>query len=420
MLKRVMTAMLAVLLLAGLSAPACAEMSPDVGLPFEEYGQFTDVYNEAQLKRRAEWFYGNYISALGKLPTGGRLFSVEEIMNDIRIMNGSLMQNRAGEFCYKETDVLAAAMDLHTVANYDSFSQYGTQIFFTPTAPLFVDGSYVQKGAIELDRAMERVVEAIRAEDDEAFMDAAKAWGCVVAGIFSPEEEDSTGCNCDCCRRMAESSVRIDRVEAPYAFALYHAMSSKYASTVLEYASGRGLTVMIPAGRDAETGETRLLELDRFLDSLNEDPLDPAEEDGPSLPEVLYIEAKDYYNRLFNTARLASEEEAKQREGEAAKPRYELKLDLNTGHIDCSITVDAEEEQRRDLLLSAEIQGVPTPIAQLRSLGSRETVVSFYASSGAVDDLEADTSYPVILEFYDPVTGELVETAYGNLKTVRE
>ena len=142
-------------------------------LPFEEYGRMTDVSDPEQLRARAEWFYRTYICAPDKDTAGARTFSVEEIMNDIRLINGAFMQHASGEVFYSDWDIVGVANDLHTIGNYDSLAQYGNQIFYTPMAPLFEDGSAAQRGAAALDSAMENVVRAIRASDDGAFLAAA-------------------------------------------------------------------------------------------------------------------------------------------------------------------------------------------------------------------------------------------------------
>ena len=202
------------------------------------------------------------------------------------------MQDGSGNITYNDTDMIAVANDLHTIANYDSFKQYGTQIYFTPMAPLFEDGSLAQKAAVQLDQAMEKVVAAIRAEDDEAFLAAAREWGIIVINQFN--YVDFTG-----------EYVNINQVDAPTSFALYHAMSAKYASTILEYSEGHHLNVCIPYCYDGESGELTEKALSEIMYQINEIPMDAVaersghkeeyEENNLSLPERLYVLAKNYF-----------------------------------------------------------------------------------------------------------------------------
>ncbi len=279
-IKRIIT--LCLILAAAMSLSASAFAAEE--LPFEEYGNFTEVNDVDELRQRAEWFYRTFIADPDKLRSGADSFSVEEIMNDIRIMNGEFM--RSGEnISYSEFDLINAANDLHTIANYDSLTKYGTQIFFTPTAPLFVDGSSAQKDAIIIDRAMEKIVAAIRAEDNTAFTAAVQEWGKIIIDIFSKDD-------------LAGDCTSVYQVGPAEGFALYHAMSSKYASTVFKYSEAQGLTVMVQ-------NES----IQKIVDRLNNEPvesdfaaagqLEGDASGGVSLPENLYLLAKDYFNSRY-------------------------------------------------------------------------------------------------------------------------
>ena len=264
--------------------------------PFETYGMFTDVKNEEQLRVRAQWYYDTYIADSNKSNAGANFFTVEQIMNDMRMMNGEFMVNASGNPTYNDTDVIAVVNDLHTIANYDSFKQYGTQIYFTPMAPLFVDGSLAQKGAVDLDKAMAKVVAAIRANDDEAFLVAAREWGILVVNMF--DYIDFTG-----------DYVNVHQVATPQSFNLYHAMSSKYASTILEYSEAHHLNVCIPYCTDYNTGELHEEALSQIMYNLNERAIDAVavrsgnqpeyEQNNISLPQDLCLLAKDYFNSKY-------------------------------------------------------------------------------------------------------------------------
>ena len=156
------------------------------------------------------------------------------------------MRDASGNVTYNDTDIIAAANDLHTIANYDSFVQYGNQIYFTPLAPLFVDGSLAQQGAVDLDNAMVRVVNAIRAGNNEEFVNASREWGAIVLNMFN--YVDYTG----------------EQVEEPLSQIMYNL--NERAIDAVAVRSGN---------------------------------LEEYEANNLSLPERLYVLAKDYYNSKY-------------------------------------------------------------------------------------------------------------------------
>ncbi len=271
------------------------EATPEVIVkPFDTYGDFTNVNDEEQLRARANWYYNTYLASSNR--TGQPAVTIDELMDDIRIINGEFMRDAEGNPTYNDTHVIAVANDIHSIANYDSFTHYENQIYFTPTAPLFVDGSKAQQGAIELDAAMAKVVEAIRANNDEAFLAAAREWGTIVINIFN--YVDFNG-----------EHVNVYQVGAAEGFALYHAMSSKYASTILEYSEAHHLNVCVQYCVDYETNELREEALSQIMYNLNERAIDAVavrsgnlpeyEADNLSLPQDLCLLAKDYFNSKY-------------------------------------------------------------------------------------------------------------------------
>ena len=152
------------------------------------------------------------------------------------------------------------------------------------------------EGAIDLDNAMAKVVTTIRNCDDEAFLQAAKEWGAVVLNMFN--YVDYTG-----------EYVNIYQVDAPTSFALFHAMNAKYASTILEYSEANHLSICVPYCVDYNTGEQVEEPLSQIMYNLNERAIDAVavrsgnleeyEANNLSLPERLYVLAKDYYNSKY-------------------------------------------------------------------------------------------------------------------------
>lgn len=265
-----------------------------------EMPPLTDPTDEEQLRQRAVWFYDTHIANPNKLSAGKNRFSVEDIMNVIRIMNGEFMRDSKGSIRYNDTDLVAVANVIHTIGNYDSFVQYGTQIFFTPTSPLFVDGSPAREAAQSIDARMEKVVAAIRAEDDEAFIGAAADWAGTVQEIFV--FPDMTG-----------NAVSIHQVKAPDSFFLYHCMNSKYASTILEYSQLHHLQVMVPAKPGPQAEEQEKMDLAQMIYNLNERTPDlsaaaAGNQEYPvykrSMPEDLFDLAKEYFNSKYRLEQL--------------------------------------------------------------------------------------------------------------------
>ena len=272
------------------------DMQP-IELPFESFGQFTDATNEAQLRARAEWMYTNYVSNRPS-PAGENRFSVEELMNDLRIMNGEFMLKPDGSPTFNAADIIDAVNDVHTIANYDSFKQYGTNIYFTPMAPLFLDGSVAQQIALKVDEIMIDVVEAIRAQNNEAFVEAATRWGIFYMNLF--EYVDFTG-----------EYPSIHQVPYPVSFNLYHAIDAKYASTILEYAQAHGLNICIPYCIDPATNQEVKVALSEIRYQINDvardanaaraGHADEYAQENLSLPERLFVGAKAYYDSKYET-----------------------------------------------------------------------------------------------------------------------
>ena len=222
--------------------------------------------------------------------------TVEDIENDIRIYNGNFKLDEAGNVTYNDQDVINAAIDLHTIANYDSLAN-AENLQFTPLAPLFVDGSLAQTGAEKLDADMLEVVNAINNNDVEKFMRASEKWGETVLNMFVYYDFNS-------------DYVNIHQVEAPTSFALFHAMNSKYASTILEYSEKNDINICIPYCVDFCTGETKLEALSNIMYMINERAIDAVavrsgnlaeyEANNLTLPEDLFVKAKDYYNSKYD------------------------------------------------------------------------------------------------------------------------
>ena len=81
------------------------------GIPFEDYGAFTDAADETQVNQRADWYYNTCIAAMDYRQR--RIFSIRGIVSDIRILNGEFYRNSKGEVEYdSKWDIIVAVNDI--------------------------------------------------------------------------------------------------------------------------------------------------------------------------------------------------------------------------------------------------------------------------------------------------------------------
>ena len=198
-------------------------------LPFEDYGNYTNPQDEAQLEARAHWYFENYCGT----QTGANVISEADVINMMRMIGGQFRLDSYGNVGYNAMDLPEVCNDFHTVANYNSFTQMGYNVNYAPIAPYFVDGSLEQKGAIIIDNIMYRVVEAIRNQDDAAFYDAARDYGTAVLNMFV--NVDFTG-----------EYPNVHQMSAPAQALFYHAVRAPYASTIFEYQQRRHIDICVP------------------------------------------------------------------------------------------------------------------------------------------------------------------------------
>ena len=260
--------------------------------PFEVYGEFNDSSNEKQCQNRAIWFYDSYVSQ----NVGVNQINTNDLMNVVRLTNGEFKLDDSGNITYNAMDIIDAANDIHTIANYASFSQNKNNLTFVPYAPLFEDGSLAQQGATILDNEYKKVVEAIKADDVEAFKEAAKQWGIAVVNIF--EHNDFTG-----------KYPSVFQMEPAQAYQLYQVMYATYGTTIFEYGQSRNVNICIPYCTDYNSSELVETPLSEIIYQLNEVPTDwvakrsghenEYAENNLSLPEELYLASKNYYDSKY-------------------------------------------------------------------------------------------------------------------------
>lgn len=261
--------------------------------PFEVYGEFNDASNEKQAQNRAVWYYDTYVSQ----NQGINQIGLNDLMNVIRFTNGEFILDDNGRPVYNDANLDEVSNDIWTIANYNSFTQYGNQIRFIPYAPLFEDGSLAQQGAMMFDNAMEKVVEAIRTGNQEAFLQAATEWGRVAVNVF--DQIDFTG-----------EYPNFRQMEISQAQQLFQVMYSTYTTSIFEYGQKYNLNVCIPYCVNYSTHEMQNVPLSQIMYDLAQTPRDwvakrsgnEAEfaENNCSVAKQLYNENLRYFQSKYS------------------------------------------------------------------------------------------------------------------------
>ena len=237
-----------------------------ISKPFNTYGEFKDASDINQVLARAASFYQTYILDENKSPKTAEAISVEDIMDTIRLVNGEFILDENLNPTYNEEDLSRVANIIATIANCDSLPEYGNNIFYTPLAPLFVDGSYAQKKAMTLDEAMKKVVKAMREDNKEEFESASKEWYMSYANLVG--------------------DIYDNRLSRPNAYFLFFGNYSKYISSIFEYNYNNKTKLLIDD-----------IELSTIMDHINTNVIN---KNNQSLPEELYSLANDYYSEKYN------------------------------------------------------------------------------------------------------------------------
>jgi len=263
-------------------------------LPFETYGSYTNPLDETQLEARAHWIYTTYIEG----QEGVNKVSEADIINVMRMASGQFKLDDYGNPGFNEMDLPTLSNKFHVTANYNSLTQMGYNLKYSPIAPYFPDGSLEQKGALIIDNIMYKLVEAIRNQDDAAFYSAAQEYGTAVLNMF--KHVDYTG--------------EYPNVYAmqPYAQPLfYHAVRAPYASTINEYQQRRHIDVCIPycydntIPEDSEDNVMQEIPLSELMYELEEVPFDQVaarsghlaeyQENNPTTVENLFMAGQIYF-----------------------------------------------------------------------------------------------------------------------------
>ncbi len=235
-----------------------------ISKPFNTYGEFKDASDINQVLARAASFYQTYILDENKSPRIAEAVSIEDIMDTIRLVNGEFILDENLEPTYSEDDLIKVANILATISNCDSLPEYGRNIFYTPLAPLFVDGSYAQKKAMNIDETMKKVVKTIRENNRKEFESAAKEWYMSYINLVGNINDARLG---------------------PSAFFLFSGYYSKYVSSIYEYANNEKIEIIIADKKLSTT-----------MENLNSNIIN---KNGQSLPEELYSISNDYYDDRY-------------------------------------------------------------------------------------------------------------------------
>ena len=285
------------ILIIAIMLPLSASALAADGIPFEEYGAFTDAADETQVNQRADWYYNTCIAAMDYPQR--RFFSIREIVSDIRILNGEFYRNSKGEVEYdSKGDIIDAVNDIMMMFNYDNqniidalrVKEKSARI--TPIAPLFKDGSVLQKEAARLDAATEAVAEAVVKEDDEVFLAASREWGDICTDLFSrPDAIFET------------LSVRPEDGAGYYT--LFLRASAIYELLIDEYEKAHSLNVTVSRTAGCKTEES----LNKIMGELDSIPEDSAArrigraaeyaDQELTLAQYLYRLAADYFEDRY-------------------------------------------------------------------------------------------------------------------------
>lgn len=266
-------------------------------LPFETYGQFTDINDEKQLRERATWYFDTFESQYhSNLTEVEKENEINRLMNTIRYMNGSLKLDNSGNVAYNETDTYETAIDLCNMANESSYKDMRAS--YRAYAPLFVDGSKAQKIAISFDETSKKVTEAIIKNDPDAFYCASIEWGEKFAKAFINVSHNSE-----------DAFLNVYNAEVPSEYYLYVIANSFYTDNILEYSLANKQNICVPFCIDYNTGDTVYEPLSTVINDYNEKAIDAVavrageaesyNENNEPMPVQLFQLNKEYYNSKY-------------------------------------------------------------------------------------------------------------------------
>ncbi len=233
--------------------------------PFIAYGEFKDASNTEQVLARAEAYYHTYIANSEKSEKVANAISIEDIMDVIRLMNNEFILDENGKITFDPSDLDKAANTLSTISNCDSLREYKNKIFYSPIAPLLVDGSYAQNKAKGIDEKMEKVVKTIREDNKEEFVTATKEWFSSFTNMLD--------------------NMYDNRLGRPTSYLLFTGYYSKYVTSIYEYMENKDIKIVINSNQ-----------IPAIMNGINTNIINKREQ---SLPEELYSLACDYYNERY-------------------------------------------------------------------------------------------------------------------------
>ena len=223
--------------------------------------KYDDASNAKQVEARAKWYYDAYFSKLfsGLSDTAKETANEKTLANNMPVLSG-------GEKLYTDfnygTDIIEAnnAIVQQFCSNLSLDNKTG-KVDFVPSQYLYLDGSYEQECAAEVDAVLELLVNAIKNKNDEAFKKYATEFGIIMAHQYYYLDIKDGYHNV---RGMADSPSKIHLWAIAYA---------EYTNKIMTYALDHGINICVPFCKDYSTGETVEMPLSKLMAMLDFVPM---------------------------------------------------------------------------------------------------------------------------------------------------
>lgn len=215
--------------------------------------KYTDASNEKQVEARAKWYYETYFNKLfsGLSEVAKETANEDTLADNMPVLSGG--QKLYTDF-NAETDVIEANNAIvQQFCSYLSLDNKTGKTGFVPSQYLYIDGSYEQKCAAEVDAVLEPLVKAINNKDDEAFKKYATEFGVIMANQYYYPDITDGHYNV---RGMADSASRIHLWSISYA---------EYTNKIMTYGLEHDIDVCVPFCIDYTTGKMVEVPLSKLM-----------------------------------------------------------------------------------------------------------------------------------------------------------
>ena len=228
--------------------------------PFESYGNFTDASDPEALEARTDYYFNNYFNKYYDANTLEKGISKEELIDIMSVFNGKLPVE--GEFNVNElmNYTNKAKQALVFYASTEKDEENNTRKFI-PMAPLFEDGSYEQKCALEVDEIMEPLIKAMNEGNNEDFVKYATMFGELMRDQYYLVDSTTEHYGV---RSKASYAAR------PHLWKLSYA---QYVGNIFEYGVKNDIDVCIPFCYKYGTDEIEMIPLSKLMATLEFVPM---------------------------------------------------------------------------------------------------------------------------------------------------